>query len=418
MKLNILISSPSLEPKISGVSYRYRNIISQLAKNHNLVVVGYDNNFDTHLPSNVISYYFHNIMTPSDQYQRMFNLFLTYYYFFKVYTIIKKHNIDIIHLAGPDTSSILWVELCNILNIKLVCCHHTDLISYMDTRNILLNNILVKYIIKRNDEYIFDNSDAIFMMSDMHIERLVNKHNYRLSINKTSVLSVGIDTDIFKLYPESDLIGDIKNLWTKNTLKLLLISRISLEKNIYFVIDIVKNMKNVSLVLIGYGPEEEKLQNYIKMMSNIKFIGKIRHTDLGRYYSSADIFIQPTNNETLGFTVIESLACGTPVIACRDCTPFITNTYNGFLYNYNNITELTNILNVVYHLDIYQKEKYIENCLEYSEQFKWENTIIQLENKYHSILKEPKKFRYTYFILYNLLTIYLLISFLFILYKV
>ena len=43
--MKILISSPSLLPRLSGVSFRYKNLLEGLASRHDCYVVGYDNDF-------------------------------------------------------------------------------------------------------------------------------------------------------------------------------------------------------------------------------------------------------------------------------------------------------------------------------------------------------------------------------------
>jgi D-inositol-3-phosphate glycosyltransferase len=45
--------------------------------------------------------------------------------------------------------------------------------------------------------------------------------------------------------------------------------------------------------------------------------GRVRQEDLSAYYSAADVLVLPSYHETFGLVVLESLACGTPVIATR-----------------------------------------------------------------------------------------------------
>lgn len=49
---------------------------------------------------------------------------------------------------------------------------------------------------------------------------------------------------------------------------------------------------------------------------NLSFIGKIYDDSLlAKYYSMADVFLNPTIQETFGLTTAEALSCGTPVVA-------------------------------------------------------------------------------------------------------
>lgn len=67
---------------------------------------------------------------------------------------------------------------------------------------------------------------------------------------------------------------------------------------------------NASFIIVGVSKEQKK-----KLPSNI--IGIVRTNDrneLAALYSLADVFVNPTLEETFGLTNIEALACGTPVI--------------------------------------------------------------------------------------------------------
>jgi D-inositol-3-phosphate glycosyltransferase len=49
----------------------------------------------------------------------------------------------------------------------------------------------------------------------------------------------------------------------------------------------------------------------------VQFLGRIEHNLLPLYYSAADVLVVPSYYESFGLVALESLACGTPVIATR-----------------------------------------------------------------------------------------------------
>jgi D-inositol-3-phosphate glycosyltransferase len=49
----------------------------------------------------------------------------------------------------------------------------------------------------------------------------------------------------------------------------------------------------------------------------IRFHGRVEHDLLPLYYSAADVLVVPSHYESFGLVALESLACGTPVIATR-----------------------------------------------------------------------------------------------------
>lgn len=52
---------------------------------------------------------------------------------------------------------------------------------------------------------------------------------------------------------------------------------------------------------------------------NLRAIGRVDQTELAEYYSSATATIHPANFEAFGNVVLESLACGTPVVVSDQC---------------------------------------------------------------------------------------------------
>jgi D-inositol-3-phosphate glycosyltransferase len=48
-----------------------------------------------------------------------------------------------------------------------------------------------------------------------------------------------------------------------------------------------------------------------------RFVGAVAHEDLPLYYSAADVCVMPSSYESFGLVAVESLACGTPVVATR-----------------------------------------------------------------------------------------------------
>jgi glycosyltransferase involved in cell wall biosynthesis len=60
---------------------------------------------------------------------------------------------------------------------------------------------------------------------------------------------------------------------------------------------------------------ESFLKNASKQNPNIQFLGNVQNYDLPAYYNSADIFCIPSQyEEGLGRVVMESVACGIPVV--------------------------------------------------------------------------------------------------------
>jgi len=368
-QLNILFIVPSLYPRISGVTFRYKYLFDNLDTNTNYFVAGYDNNFHIYLnPRNLLGFiYLPCISVPSYPTQKTLNLWYILSVIYELRYIIIQHNINVIHCAGPDLSFFVVMILKIIFpSIFVVYGYHTDIYSYLQSRSIYYNNIFTKSIIKYFDSKLINYANICWFMSTFVYDRIIYTHKYDLIKTNIKIMKIGIDHSIFK---PTQILN--KSNTENKILKLLIISRLSPEKDIIKVIDVVKQLSiNVSLTIIGEGPDESEIITSIGKSNFIQFLGKREHHELTSFYNNADLFIQPSQSETLGFTIIESLACGTPVINIKNGSHFIIHNYNGFIFN--DWDEFKILLNSIY-LD-FDKEKYSNNCIDYVSKINWKDT--------------------------------------------
>ncbi|HEX75195.1 MAG TPA: glycosyltransferase family 1 protein [Dehalococcoidia bacterium] len=84
----------------------------------------------------------------------------------------------------------------------------------------------------------------------------------------------------------------------------------------------LQNIQGLRLVVIGGGEhsqrEIEKLQELagnLNIQDSVAFPGVVKHDQLPYFYSAADACVVPSYYESFGLVALESLACGTPVVA-------------------------------------------------------------------------------------------------------
>lgn len=82
--------------------------------------------------------------------------------------------------------------------------------------------------------------------------------------------------------------------------------------------EVLESLPNVRLVIVGEGDDSERIKDLAKrcgVQNNIVLAGFISDEDLPDYYRAADVFAMPSTSEGFGVVFLESMGCGTPVLA-------------------------------------------------------------------------------------------------------
>ena len=93
-----------------------------------------------------------------------------------------------------------------------------------------------------------------------------------------------------------------------------------------------KNYSNIELVFNGHVPPEFK--RHFEKISSIKFYRDIPYENVIDFYKKADIFLFPTYADNFGFTFIEAMSYGLPIICINNhfASPeLVLNNETGFL---------------------------------------------------------------------------------------
>ena len=220
---------------------------------------------------------------------------------------ILQFNPRIIHLNEPSFLSLQLINLAKKHNIKVISSFHTDYekakVSSFPLSFFFRPNGLFNRIIKSQQNKILKKSDYITTPS------LAFKTKVLKEINRLA---------FFLPYPISHYF--FKPYWQiiKNPKKIITISRLSGEKNIRILIEIMRFLrKEYTLTIVGDGIDRKFLQKKVeelKLGQCINFIGWIKNNNLPKIIKNHHIFISTSTYETFGITYIEALACGLPLI--------------------------------------------------------------------------------------------------------
>jgi glycosyltransferase involved in cell wall biosynthesis len=170
------------------------------------------------------------------------------------------------------------------------------------------------------------------------------------------VIQNGVDIDIFSPQPN---IGQIKEKYGVNG-KFLLLGVAGIWEQRKGMQDFIalgwRLEKDFQIILVGLTKKQIK-----KLPKNIIGVERTESVkELAQLYSAADLFINPTWEDTFPTTNLEALACGTPVVTYRTGGSVESVSEDtGFVVNKGDIAALCNVINVVKQKG---KAVYSENC--------------------------------------------------------
>lgn len=173
--------------------------------------------------------------------------------------------------------------------------------------------------------------------------------------------------------------------------------RLSREKGILNLVEAINNIPGARLIIAGDGPERENIQAYIKehkLENRITLLGYLNQNDIRENIRKCRFVTVPSIwYENCPYSILETMEIGKPIIGSEigGIPELIQNGINGFTYEHNDVTELTNILmkmfgndETVKQFSKNSKQIFIQN---YSAETYY-NKLMTVYNKYINTDKE------------------------------
>jgi glycosyltransferase involved in cell wall biosynthesis len=168
-----------------------------------------------------------------------------------------------------------------------------------------------------------------------------------------------------------------KLLGLEDKFVVLFVGRLIEEKGVRLLLAAAKKLSSIldkiCFVFVGLGPLAQEVIDASKDLKTLRFQGAVENKDLPVYYNAADVVVVPSiSEEGFGRVILESLACGTPVIASnRGGIPEVLNPSVGILIEpvaeslanaiirlYSNRDELMNLAS---NCRIYTQKRFTED---------------------------------------------------------
>ena len=293
---------------------------------------------------------------------------LSYLYVKRIYRVIKKLNIDIIHTNSFSCWYGAWIA--KKLNIPHI----------WHIREFMGNNYALAHIHKKRIQKLCNYSNAIY------ISKIVQeKYDNIYSFKNTVTIYDRVRYNSYYIHQRDYMKNCVCNV--------LYVGSLDVNKGIYEMLDAFKILQQkefkTHLFICGEGDLKDYILNYVNIncLNNVHFLGF--REDIEDIRKNMDIALMCSNNEALGRTTIEAMYCENLVIGADSdnaCTKYlIKDSLTGLLYKKGDSIHLAN--KIIYSIE-HKKEclNMIQKAKEESIQ-KYSNSISDNIERFYIELK-------------------------------
>ena len=141
------------------------------------------------------------------------------------------------------------------------------------------------------------------------------------------------------------------------------------------------NRKNLMMIFMGDGALRPHMEAYIHehALPNVVFTGFINQSQIGDYYSAADVYVMPSDEaETWGLSTNEAMNFSLPLIlsasvGCAD--DLVQPGVNGYIYPCGDIGELANAMQRIMDLPAKARQAMGNASLALVQRYSYEQTV-------------------------------------------
>jgi len=225
----------------------------------------------------------------------------------------KEEKIDVLHCTGNTRPLYTSVPVVQTLHDLIFM----EPIPKKDSLYQRLGNLYRRKLIP----YVTPRSEAVITVSEYERQRII--HQLPVSSDRVRVIYNGIDEYRFRPVTATDIREAVRARYRLPDQFILFLGNEAARKNASGVIEAYAhyyfNASNpLPIVTPGlsahYIKERLTAMEITSIFPQFKTIGYVDAEDLPAIYSLADLFLFPSLAEGFGMPVIESMACGTPVL--------------------------------------------------------------------------------------------------------
>uniref|UniRef100_A0ACD5U919 Uncharacterized protein n=1 Tax=Avena sativa TaxID=4498 RepID=A0ACD5U919_AVESA len=237
---------------------------------------------------------------------------------------------DIIHASSPGIMVFGAMIIAKLLCVPLVMSYHTHVPIYIPryTFSWLVKPmwLVIKFLHRAADLTLVP---SVAIGRDLQAARVT-------AANKIRLWNKGVDSESFHpRFRNQEMRSRLTNGEPEKSL-IIYVGRLGVEKSLDFHKRVMDRLPGSRIAFIGDGPFRPELEEMFSGMPAV-FTGMLQGEELSQAYASGDVFVMPSESETLGFVVLEAMSSGVPVVAARaggipDIIPEDQEGKTSFLY--------------------------------------------------------------------------------------
>ncbi|MEM3442871.1 MAG: glycosyltransferase [Candidatus Bathyarchaeia archaeon] len=385
--MNICMVSDLFDTPFGGVSRVIKRISEKLiAKGHAITIITshYKNKTKIERKDGLAIYRLPSFGIPKSEGEYT----LAFPHFKKVYEILRKENIEIVHCHTPSPLALSCVLAAKKLKIPKIGTHH--LLAETFSLNALLGTKNFENFFYGIVNFFYNQLELVIGPSHYAVN-VLKEHGLKV---KSEVVSNGIDLTSFSPKGGYDDFFREFNL-DDESWKILFVGRLMKEKGLDILFKAYKivgeAMPNTRLILVGKGYLQkylEKLAEELGINERVLFTGFVSDEMLKQAYLASDIFVLPSRAETQSLVLLEASAMGLPLIGARVTAipELVRDGWNGYTFEPENHEDLARkIIKILSNEKL--MEKFSKNSLKLAEEHDLNKSVDRLEEIYRSLLQ-------------------------------
>ena len=244
------------------------------------------------------------------------------------------------------------------------------------------------------EEQLLASADCVIAFSPH--ERDAMARLYGADVNRIRLAPCGVDLRTFRPLDREE---SRKRLGLNGDKVLLYVGRIESLKGVELLVRTTAHLDTcepVRVLVVGddNGQDREvdrlrELADTLEVGQSIDFVGRVAQEELPVYYSAADVCVVPSFYESFGLAALESMACGTPVVASRvgGLSTVIQHGSTGYLKSWRCPEAFANSLEMLI------SSKSLQNSMglaarRRAEDMSWEKVAERIAGEYEALATE------------------------------